>query len=351
MCLSSWARGDIKQLLCIYFLHAVMIPSRSESPPKASQQLSTDHGLLSWPHNLYMVRGKTKSIFLLWLLMDVAVTQVPQHTAVVSTNKQQEIMPRPLWASGDTAQRCCSRKTTCWCQLRGAAQEHGIGQGFPASGRSQNTGLTTQLQLPASRSSFQHAWRGLGDTAPPGFPWPSWGCCMPWRALQGRSMRPTLSTPNCPGAPWPGTLPHKGNKCSSPCSRTHLTPGTAGNSCGEELSGKRKAEKRAARTHNIRWGGTAFWGKPTVPIPSGAPWPCWGWAITSKAGSDPASISGNLPTIIRSSGLNPWRLWTSQVHSHSGRFWTLAKTSNLSSWGSVDQLMPGHNSQAGKPKE
>lgn len=216
-------------------------------------------------------------------------------------------MPRPLWVSGDTAQRCCSRKTMYWCQVRGAAQEHGTGQGFLASCRSQNTELTTDW----SRSSFQlHAWGRLGTTAPPGFPWPRWGCCTPRRAL------PTPSRPGCPGAPWPVILAHKGNKCSSPCSRAHLTPGTAGNSCGEERSGKRKAEKRAVRTHNMRWEDTALWGKPTAPIPSELSGPCWEWAITPRAGSDPASISGNLPATIRSSGLNSW---TSQVHSNNGR--------------------------------
>lgn len=54
----------------------------------------------------------------------------------------------------------------CWCQLRGAAQEHRTGRGCPSSGRSQNTGLTTE----GSRNSFQpHAWRRPGDTAQ-GFP-------------------------------------------------------------------------------------------------------------------------------------------------------------------------------------
>lgn len=74
MCLSSWARGDIKQLLCIYFLRAGMIPSHSESPPKASLPLSTDHGY--WAELTTSAwSGKTKSIFLLWVLMDVAVTK------------------------------------------------------------------------------------------------------------------------------------------------------------------------------------------------------------------------------------------------------------------------------------
>lgn len=122
-----------------------------------------------------------------------------------------------------------------------------------------------------------------------------------------------------PFVPQPVTMLHKKpSSALSLCFTARLTPGTAGNSCRAELSGKRKAEQRAMWTHKMRWGAKAHATGETqqLQIPLGLSWPCLDWAITSKAGSDPASLSGKTPSHISSSGLNSWRLWTLQVHSH-----------------------------------
>jgi len=108
--------------------------------------------------------------------------------------------------------------------------------------------------------------------------------------------------------PQPVTMRDKRNMFSFLCSTAHLTPGTAGNSCREELSGKRKAEQRAVRTHKMRQGEKTHTTGETkqLKVPSGFSWPCLGFTITSKAGSDPAAIkvSSKTPSHMSSSGLN-----------------------------------------------
>lgn len=302
------------------------------------------------------------------------------------------MIPRLLWASRDTAQRSSVEKQNVgdnWREQRRPAMER---QGSHTADSSQNTGpqsVSKQRNLGAppdytpwedlrllltlvffgrkikAPTQLLHAPIGSAlhvcqtNTAASLTAWPDCPGRDSWDQRESSSFTrlSTLTAVNwaAPFIHQPVTTMHKRNKFSSLslCFIASVTPGTAGNSCRGEFSGKRKAEHRATRTHKMRWEHTCYWGSPTTQFPPGLSWPCLDWAITSKAGSDPASIkiSGKTPSHISSSGLNSWRLWISQVHSHACRILNACITYNLSTRGNADQFMPRHNSHAGKPKE
>lgn len=130
----------------------------------------------------------------------------------------------------------------CWCQLRGAAQEN-----WP--------GMSTFSQIPKHwphnrgiQELQPHPWRRPGATAQ-GFPLRLLHTLTGSARQQHKAHAEHTRLPWCSLA-WSSATQRKQEQL--PCSRAHLTPGTAGNSCREGLSGKRKAEERAARTHSIR---------------------------------------------------------------------------------------------------